>query len=70
LKEGLVPGAVEKTGACGRYWYIPLAALEMEKPKRGAKKGTARITIKPNKETRPKIEERDANKHEISAGQD
>jgi predicted site-specific integrase-resolvase len=63
LKEGLVPGAVEKTGACRRYWYIPLAALAMEKPKRGAKKGVARITIKPNKETKPKAEGRAAKKH-------
>ena len=40
LRQGLIPGAVEKISAQGKYWEVPAAALQMEKPKRGAKKGT------------------------------
>jgi hypothetical protein len=35
LEKGLVPGAVEKRGPKGKYWYIPRTALEMEAPQRG-----------------------------------
>lgn len=41
LERGLVPGAVEKSGSKGRYWQIPRTALQMERPIRGVKKGSA-----------------------------
>ena len=44
LRQGLIPGAVEKQSAKGKYWEVPAAALQMEKPKRGAKKGVPRRT--------------------------
>ncbi len=39
LRQGLVPGAVKKTGPKGKYWHIPASALQMETPKRGGPKG-------------------------------
>jgi len=37
LRNGLVPGAVERETPMGNYWQIPLDALQMEKPKPGPK---------------------------------
>lgn len=42
IRQGLVPGAVERNSAKGKYWEVPTAALQMEQPKRGAKKGRPR----------------------------
>jgi hypothetical protein len=41
LEKGFVPGAIEKSGPKGRYWDIPRSALQMERPNRGVKKGSA-----------------------------
>lgn len=42
IRLGLIPGALEKNSTSGKYWDVPAAALQMEKPKRGAKKGRPR----------------------------
>lgn len=42
IRQGLIPGAIEKNSVKGKYWDVPSAALQMEKPKRGAKKGQPR----------------------------
>jgi hypothetical protein len=37
LEDGLVQGAERKDSPVGEYWDIPVAALEMERPKPGRK---------------------------------
>jgi hypothetical protein len=37
LRNGLVPGAIERETPMGNYWQIPHEALQMEKPKPGPK---------------------------------
>ncbi|MBI1761362.1 MAG: hypothetical protein HYR56_08000 [Acidobacteria bacterium] len=43
IHQGLIPGAIERNSAKGKYWDLPAAALQMEKPKRGSKKGRPRL---------------------------
>jgi hypothetical protein len=41
LRDGIVPGAVERETPMGNYWEVPRDALKMTKPKPGPKPRTA-----------------------------
>jgi hypothetical protein len=46
LRNGLVPGAIERETPMGNYWQIPRDALQMEKPKPGPKPKSAKKSAK------------------------